>query len=143
MQLWLRNWLARQATVASLQRERDGLAARCSALADKALSFEAKYYTELDANRRREDALVATIAELAGGKRLMPTHAPALPPRTDEADEVPPDARAERSRAFWEAVDMRVAEFEAQAEFKYSPEDVEMMREKIAANPEQYEIYVN
>jgi hypothetical protein len=142
MRLWLRNWLARQATVARVQIERDGLAVRCIELADKAQAYEARYYAELDANRRREDSLVANVVELAGGKRLMPTHTPALPPRPEEGD-VPADARAEKSQAFYEAVETRAKEFEKQAKFEYGSEDREMLRDKIKAAPEEYEIYID
>lgn len=143
---WLRSLFAQSEIIARLTFERDFYSTRLIELEGKLKASEVRLRTEINSNRRREDALKSEIVTLAGAR-------PNLPYREEIEEETremglidlgagPPVAPNE---VFERLIASRVEEFAEQAAERgaiYTPEDREVLADKIRQNPDEFSVFL-
>jgi hypothetical protein len=128
-------WLQRLFT---LQAERDSALKRVDELEDELMDAEARLFTEIDGNRRRESELVNAVLAAAGADRTAGPHRQLAGEKDREPLEVDTPLEPKISE---QEVDLIANQFIASAReggIEYTPEAAEVLREMIRKDPEQY-----
>jgi hypothetical protein len=137
---WLRSLLASQATIATLERERDTALADNTELRKTLKASEARLLDEINSNREREDAQTDRILAAFGARPLPRREQLNVAeaentdsPHIDEIPDVDPDLEADveaRARAF--------ADDAANRGIEYDSLTYELLKDKIRSNPSEY-----
>lgn len=139
---WLHSLFAPHCDADRLRAELDTRTGRITELERKLEASEARLLTEIESNRRREDAFKDDLLSLIGTQRRLPYRqtleaGTAYEAKPAEAEEIVP-----ADPEFEDLVNERAKDFADEAlntrGIAYSPEDMAILRERIKANPAEY-----